>query len=995
MISLKRARSSLHTQCCRRSAAAPRVSPDLRIGDVATAPQLVHQAQEPRDASSGLHYGGLDCKKRGRTRVMHGEKSTAPRSCNSDHRGRKTQPRANVIVQQPRDDTDIVFKSLKPLVEGAETCTQLRLDDHTVQRSRAAIDHINDARETSRALVNDVRDRSRPSTDHGDATENENEPMITATGPAAAPTNIAELATLVEYEERNSGLAGLESVLKDLVEDGIGIPVTGPSAEKVWDAFLRVATTDASQYADAVRMRELLYGYAMIVKSETGQQYRHLHTQIVGYYLRSLPEKSSSYGFDAVQWHQRFLADEMARDGYIATLVEDVSQSVAPLEALEQWKTMYLQGSLRRLYSRCMAQLQPGTILYKRMKEFLLAAGDRPSSAAADYAIEVGPAGLASIALSQISTSQSVTTMPARQPDGTKHQMPVTSPFSLRLPTNTADKALQTSAATNMHSCSPPRRDSDAYEQHNLDATARDAPRQAYSRTTTDPTSLAFTRSDMSLALGAVHGISEKHLGDQFCARVFATKLFPFSMSLISLRLLGVKHIGSLSICEIAQRSHRPEDLLNKLKQVKDEGIMLRDSVFLRLLQHVAEQNDHKGYHALLQSDQHPDNYDDPKLQTALLYEYEKSQQWMLVQLSLQALSFSGVRTKTKTWNAILRKKLAENDMRAVRQCYRSMYLHDVPLSIHTLRCIRDLLPLRKAGQRESHIKEAGLKRDFVASAYMRAIEVGHPLSVSAWRELLKRYGMAGDIDKLGRCIIWLAQLGCREATMLSNRPINTFQSSEDIPSLLDAAMQKAVIWWAWRAGVERQPFRSWSSDIAEDSFDYHTRGLVVDAPSQSWARGIALLRDLKNVGVKVEEAAVRKAIRQQLWTIFGPGHSTRKRNDVVALRNTLTLAEYIKYIHNIWPGLYTIDEKLMTGEADTHTALLLQVFGSRQSVSRKDRRYVQIRRWALTQHPRSMTQERRNTLNFRQAMRTSASSSYWVGRRAKLSIKQFPSITR
>ncbi|QIW95611.1 hypothetical protein AMS68_001129 [Peltaster fructicola] len=811
------------------------------------------------------------------------------------------------------------------------------------------------------------------------------------------PTNIEELACAIAPVDCENDLTNIKAILEDLIDRGISIPITGPSAEKVWDAFLRAATTHAVPFAARSDFQELLYRYAIRIKRVTGQQYSQLHTRIVGSYLRHPTTGSSLYCDNAPDWHKRFLDDGLARPEVVLSLIDDILQSRTPSIALETWKTLYLLNSRRSRrgwYSRCMLKLHPGTALHSEMKAFLAGAGAKPHSTKADYAIQAGPAALASAALSQSKDVWQHETRAEQASKDIKLSAPEVVPFSLE---SSKDLAGEAHSVEGVETSTTSSRPIEAVRSQSEQATTTEPHVQSKSaRRNTDsleaeqtaanmtPDSF-FTRRNMSLSLGAVHGISEKHIGDHFCARIFATQLFPLSMSIASLRLLGVERIGTLSVREIALRSPYPDVFLNNVSQVRSQGIKLDDSVFLQLLQQVAAQNDLKGYQALLQSDQHPDNYQNVELQTQCSCEYEDTGQWLLLQISLQALALNGLNTQMQTWNALLRKKVTEDDMRAIRQCYRSMCISNIQITPHTLRRIRDLLPARAAGKGEAHIEAAGQRRDFVTSAHMRAAELGLCPDRGAWKELLKRYGMAGAIDKLVRCVLWLGELPCRPGR--SRGLAQAQRGLHMVDSILDTAMQKAIVWWCWRASVQRCQSTVWQSDVTvwqsdatAASLEYQTRNVAIATPSEPWAKGIAVLRDLKNIGINVKPSTVREAIRQQLWTIFGPGHSARTSNDTIALRNNIQLADYIKHVNVVWPGVLPIDEELLTSKADTHAALLVAVFGSRRILSRQGRIQVDVESWASTQHPLAMTEGYRDALHERQRHRIES----WINNKTR-----------
>ncbi len=118
---------------------------------------------------------------------------------------------------------------------------------------------------------------------------------------------------------------------------------------------------------------------------------------------------------------------------------------------------------------------------------------------------------------------------------------------------------------------------------------------------------------------GRAFGISEKSFNDRLGARWFASSWIPMDTAIGFVHDLGVAEIGPLSLQSIALREDSPAGILQRLEQLEKLQISRGQSNYVRAVRHLARVGDSDTLRELLNSDLHPDVFDDAGLQGQLL----------------------------------------------------------------------------------------------------------------------------------------------------------------------------------------------------------------------------------------------------------------------------------------------------------------------------------------------------------------------------------------
>ncbi|GAB7328172.1 hypothetical protein MBLNU13_g00199t2 [Cladosporium sp. NU13] len=446
---------------------------------------------------------------------------------------------------------------------------------------------------------------------------------------------------------------------------------------------------------------------------------------------------------------------------------------------------------------------------------------------------------------------------------------------------------------------------------------------------TRPPTSPLLSRASMSGLVGDVHGIKPKVISDKFCARMFATQAFSLETSIRGLALLGTETLGPIALRELAVRAGTPDSLNERLADLKNAGIAILPSKYAHVLHTVVANSQTDLFQTLLASDQHPESYDDQHTQETLLANFLEAENWPLAHIALISLSSKDIGETSRAWNRLLQHYIRNQEHKEVVRIFDHMCSEKLYITSRSLNfMVKYLLPARAVSKNpmlSQTPKVAGFDADnFVANAHMYATLHNQPLAPDRWVEILKRYGMTGRLTGLERLVHWLMRrhLNQEEGDEYNGKLRGVHHDVSTRDKILNPVMLRAIIVWEFRyAGIRNVLVPSMAPLQTVSDF--------------SWTRGITLLLQLKQMGLRVRTKDVRRAVTGILWMLFGPGVSKRRINLHLIRRNRLTIMEYVKAANNAWDEpLYKIPPN-SDGFA-TEAQVLRAVFGNYRLASQE-----------------------------------------------------------
>lgn len=405
-----------------------------------------------------------------------------------------------------------------------------------------------------------------------------------------------------------------------------------------------------------------------------------------------------------------------------------------------------------------------------------------------------------------------------------------------------------------------------------------------------------ISREMMNQQLGEVHGVAPKHLSDEFCARLFATELIGINTIISGLQMMGVESIGPLSLREMAARDGCDRiTVCQRLDRLKAAGISPDNSVFATVLVRLAHNNHHAqklDTHHLLKSvvecDLHPDTFEDFELQERLLSQYYEQNDHVQIERTIAIITSRCLSERHRDawrWNLTFRAYITLGRADGIFAILGEMQRKNIVLSARSSRHIRhEWLSMRNRGQAAQSTYELSV----IVKASQMSMQSGHEVPIIAWREIMRRLGMAGRLLELENLAFWLTDhyLGITAPLSLKNHKVHPvlnkippaeaaeLSTNSNVNSPLKVllyhyAAQQAIVTWGFLHKVRSGP----------PSSKRHRRLRREAAYCPSWQWGLRLLKRLQERGVPIQKDSIARICKIRLLALFGNGVSDRPIN--------------------------------------------------------------------------------------------------------------------
>ncbi|MCJ1280201.1 hypothetical protein MMC21_008028 [Puttea exsequens] len=440
-----------------------------------------------------------------------------------------------------------------------------------------------------------------------------------------------------------------------------------------------------------------------------------------------------------------------------------------------------------------------------------------------------------------------------------------------------------------------------------------------------------LTREAMNEQLGEAHGVSPKILSDRFCARLFATKYVSVEMIISGLQMLGLQTLGPLSLRELAAKDKcHPKIFMNHLVALREAGVIIEKSPFSRVLEKLAQEGRGSILRSVVQCDLHPDAFSDLKLQERLLAIYISTKQPLRIERTLAVIAYHSEQDSEQEvcrWNALLRTYSTLKRLDDVRSTIEHMQRKDISItaasSLHLRRC---LLSYRQVCSRAHNSDNLTI----LINASQLSLQRGESIPIIAWREILRRLGMAGRLVELENLALWLVDhytnptvlqtINARR--MVSERIAPTGWTARMLANntdqlgflriLFTTSFVHAVVKWGFQHEVRTHfPTHSLKEFKANPT---HPRD-----DQTPWTWGLLLLLKLQKRGVPLQKYDVASVCRQCLSLLFGARRTQRQINRVVRMLNYLRARslpgyarmDYVREMRRLWGGdLFTYETR-------------------------------------------------------------------------------------
>ena len=434
---------------------------------------------------------------------------------------------------------------------------------------------------------------------------------------------------------------------------------------------------------------------------------------------------------------------------------------------------------------------------------------------------------------------------------------------------------------------------------------------------------IAISRETMNEMLGEVHGIAPVSLSDSFCARLFATRFFSIDTSIKGLHMMATETIGPLSLREIALRDDCDTGAIcQHIDDLRAAGISLEKSTYCTIIRNLAVENKRETLQSIVNCDLHPDTFADRDLQERLLAQYYDASDLVKIQRTLVVLttSCSMKNIQLVRINLILRCQITLGMREKVLATLEEMKRMSIPVTPRSSRHLRvHWLSKRQVGRGAFRTQELSI----VIQVTQMAMQSGRPVPIIAWREILRRLGIAGRLTELENLSLWLMDWYSSSVTNAAPRewirqsnydgqaPIQGYASRRrlrkdyyrrSLRALFTISAQHSIVAWGFQHSVSPRRYCQRSKTPLTEHGPSRLEGTGTSGDQWTW--GLRLLHKLKQRGLSVQVGEIARVCRQRLNVLFGTGHLNRKINKLArakAASESHSMNAYVERMKEIW----------------------------------------------------------------------------------------------
>ncbi|KAI1326893.1 hypothetical protein F5Y16DRAFT_373733 [Xylariaceae sp. FL0255] len=423
-----------------------------------------------------------------------------------------------------------------------------------------------------------------------------------------------------------------------------------------------------------------------------------------------------------------------------------------------------------------------------------------------------------------------------------------------------------------------------------------------------------FSREMVNRVQGKIFGIKVKNYNDNMGAKWFATSWVSLDTAMSTVAALGIEKIGPLSLQSIGLREKTSEGLLKRLEQLKQNGVTVVDSNYVQVMIYIATIGDDELLLDLLESDLHPDVFDDVGLQTQLIESMTKALDSRNLKILLVSRIIAVERSAQAMANSILRSSFMRRDKNAIFKVLHDMKLRQVPIEREQVQFICDKMT-QEVGTLDSLRTARYYTAIFCELAWMDI-----PVPIGHWRMLLLaavQQGWLDDFEKLSLHLVDLFTKG------VSSRPGFMPVHIEDVPETMARPF----------ANVENLLGLYIPQDLPPDNPHHPVRklfdgallrdmsivlfritpghGLRVIQDTSPWRRHhsqasqihdyFRLLRKLHDRGVDLPAPIISQALAKFFRILYGPALPEFRAAQSLMASNTLPLPQMKNLIDEGW----------------------------------------------------------------------------------------------
>ncbi|KAI8627751.1 hypothetical protein F5Y19DRAFT_477291 [Xylariaceae sp. FL1651] len=425
-----------------------------------------------------------------------------------------------------------------------------------------------------------------------------------------------------------------------------------------------------------------------------------------------------------------------------------------------------------------------------------------------------------------------------------------------------------------------------------------------------------LSREFINRVHGRTFGITVKNYNDRLGAKWFASSWVNLDTAMSTISALGIEKIGPLSLQSIALRAESSEDVLSRIAQLQEHGISVVDSNYLHMVVYLATIKDNELLFDLLESDLHPDIFDDFDLQMRLINSTTDVLDYRTLRLLLVARIVTSERSARAVANSVVHACFQRRDQEGLLRILEDMKARNVSINHKEANTIFDGLIVEDTSGRQ-HLSSQRAR--FYLSVFRQLASMDVPVPLRNWRIILLIMVRRGRLDDLQRLCVDLVDLFTKSP---SSRPGFVPVHVMDLPE----TMKRPLVGVENLLGVYipqdlstrnplhplRQLFnRKLLTEMVEHSFHAYPGKVIPNIYSVQLRRHrsqasqisalIRLLRLMREKGMWFRPTMLARMIKLSLITLYGPVTPTKSPQRPMRASNTLTLREMKVLIDEAW----------------------------------------------------------------------------------------------
>ncbi|KAK3685633.1 hypothetical protein B0T22DRAFT_224608 [Podospora appendiculata] len=431
-----------------------------------------------------------------------------------------------------------------------------------------------------------------------------------------------------------------------------------------------------------------------------------------------------------------------------------------------------------------------------------------------------------------------------------------------------------------------------------------------------DTPTVESKKDDLRYFVNRVHGntlsIKERPYNDHLGSRWFASSWLSLDSTIDAVRLLGVTHIGPLSLQSIALREEAAEGVMRRVEQLELSGISIGDSSYSQAIRQFARAGDQLLLDNLLHSDMHPDMFDDFEVQPKVLQSAALREDWDQFYLVVAVRLAVSLDLASFISNYLLVTSLESNQKMAAFIVLDEMNARGVQVSPSASDAIS-----RHILENVSPVPSAVTDGLFYANLCRHILPMQFPLAAEVLYTILLRKGREGrlsDLHQLSMEILqryvdirnsalpmfYVHELDVPAVFREKNknhvfeqipRDLNLRHPLHPLQRIFDAKYDRSVLRWGFNWHQHLSNRKGWAATVATIRHPTEPRHF-------HFARGIRSLALLRDQGLAVDPFKVRKITMLRLAEMFWSGklqifyHEATKHATRAGERTLIVLGE-------------------------------------------------------------------------------------------------------